>query len=99
MAALRGSSLSVLDRAMGRHVDGHRGSDAHAPFERFEEHVTGFVSEGYAAVANDLGLSKGAVKVAAHGMRRRLRELVRKEVADTVGGQAVLDGGRVRPSV
>ncbi len=38
-----------------------------------------------ADAARRLGLSEGAVKVAIHRLRRRFRELVRSEVAQTVG--------------
>jgi hypothetical protein len=37
-------------------------------------------------------LSEGAVKVAVHRLRRRFRELLRAEVAHTVGDPAQVDG-------
>ena len=40
---------------------------------------------GYAALGERLGMSESAVKVAAHRMRARYREMLRREVADTVG--------------
>jgi hypothetical protein len=38
----------------------------------------------YADIAPQLGMSEGAVKVAVHRLRRRYRELLRSEIADTV---------------
>lgn len=39
---------------------------------------------GYAAIARALGITAGAVKVAVHRLRRRFREMVREEIAQTV---------------
>jgi RNA polymerase sigma-70 factor (ECF subfamily) len=44
----------------------------------------------YADIAKGLGLSEGAVKVAAHRLRQRYGELLRDEVARTVGDTAEL---------
>jgi RNA polymerase sigma-70 factor (ECF subfamily) len=41
---------------------------------------------GYAQIAKTLGTSEGAVKVAAHRLRKRYRELLRAEIAHTVSG-------------
>ena len=38
----------------------------------------------YAQTARELGLSDGAVKVAVHRLRRRFRDTVRDEIAQTV---------------
>lgn len=40
----------------------------------------------YAEAGSRLGLSEGALRVAAHRLRRRYRELLRAEIADTVSG-------------
>jgi RNA polymerase sigma-70 factor (ECF subfamily) len=39
---------------------------------------------GYATTAARLGMSEGAVKVAAYRLRQRYRELLREEIAQTV---------------
>ena len=41
-----------------------------------------------ADAARELGLSEGAVKVAVHRLRRRFRDLVKAEIAQTVGDPA-----------
>jgi DNA-directed RNA polymerase specialized sigma24 family protein len=48
--------------------------------------------ESYREVGMAVGLSEGAVKVAAHRLRARYRELLREEVARTVADQADIDG-------
>jgi RNA polymerase sigma-70 factor (ECF subfamily) len=45
----------------------------------------------YAAVAADLGLSEGAVKVAAHRLRQRYRDRLRAAIAETVAGEEQVD--------
>jgi RNA polymerase sigma-70 factor (ECF subfamily) len=45
----------------------------------------------YAAAGAELGMSEGAVKVAMHRMRRRYRDLVRQEVAQTISTASNLE--------
>ena len=49
------------------------------------------VLESQAALANELGLSEGAIKVAIHRLRKRFRELVRIAIADTVPAAGDVD--------
>ena len=46
--------------------------------------LTGGETSSYATIAEKLSISEGAVKVAAHRLRRRYRELLREEIAQTV---------------
>jgi RNA polymerase sigma factor (sigma-70 family) len=46
---------------------------------------------GYGALANELKMTEGAVKVAVHRLRRRYRELLHDEVAQTVTDRAKID--------
>lgn len=46
----------------------------------------------YAEVGASLGMSEGAVKVTVHRLRRRYRELLREEVAQTVHSTSDLNG-------
>ena len=61
-------------------------------FEALKPVLTG-ESEGvrYSHIAERLGLSEGAVKVAVHRLRRRFRELLRLEVAETVAAPRLID--------
>ena len=46
----------------------------------------------YQEVAEELGMSEGAVKVAVHRMRQRFREILREEIAHTVTSPDEIDG-------
>jgi RNA polymerase sigma-70 factor (ECF subfamily) len=41
-------------------------------------------AQPYAALAAQLGMTEGAVKVAVHRLRQRYRQLLREEIANTV---------------
>ena len=43
------------------------------------------------AIASQFGLSKGAVAMAIHRLRLRLRELTRDEIADTLSDRSSVD--------
>jgi len=45
----------------------------------------------YRQVAEGLGMTEGAVKVAVHRLRRRYRELLKEEIAQTVAGPESLE--------
>lgn len=53
--------------------------------------VAGGTTESYRLIGERLGLSEGAVKVAAHRLRRSFREALRAEIAETVEGEAELE--------
>lgn len=46
---------------------------------------------GYESAARSLGMSQAAAKVAVHRLRRRYREILRAEIAETVAGPADVD--------
>ena len=55
-------------------------------FDRLKPLLTGDRSTSpYAQLAIELKMTKEAVKVAVHRLRRRYRELLRAEIAQTVG--------------
>ena len=62
----------------------------------FEE-LKGFIwgdksTTSYAGIAGPLNLTEGTVKVAVHRLRKRFRELLRAEVAQTVARPEDIDG-------
>jgi RNA polymerase sigma-70 factor (ECF subfamily) len=85
-------ALTVLERVLaGLQADFAAGGKA-ALFEALKGVLTGSrESADYAAISAQLGMSAGAVKVAAHRIRRRYRELLRSEIAQTVGDPAEID--------
>jgi RNA polymerase sigma-70 factor (ECF subfamily) len=84
-------ALSVLDRVVeklrGEFVQ--HGRPEH--FERLKVFLLGQSDAGYAALARETGTSEGALKVAVHRLRKRYRELIRQEIADTVADPAEVE--------
>jgi RNA polymerase sigma-70 factor (ECF subfamily) len=60
-------------------------------FEALHGALTGEVVAGYATLADRLGKTEGAMQAAAHRMRKRYRELLRQEVAQTVSDPLLID--------
>jgi RNA polymerase sigma factor (sigma-70 family) len=74
---------TVLDRLRQEYVDAGR-EDL---FAGLKDTLAGGRAEiPYRDLGAQLGMSEGAVKVAAHRLRRRYRELLREEIANTVAG-------------
>jgi RNA polymerase sigma-70 factor (ECF subfamily) len=83
-------ALMLLERAVARlREEAERAGQAER-FERLTACLTGDAVP-HAEVAAALGMSEGAVKVAVHRLRRRYRELLRAEIADTVADPAAVD--------
>jgi RNA polymerase sigma-70 factor (ECF subfamily) len=79
---------TVLDRAMER-VRQHY---APAEFDRLKPFLLGEMAHGeMAAAARQAATSEGALKVAVHRMRKRFREALRAEIADTVSDPGEVD--------
>jgi RNA polymerase sigma-70 factor (ECF subfamily) len=53
-------------------------------FERLKVFLLGQSDVPYAALALEMNTSEGALKVAIHRLRKRYRELLRREISDTV---------------
>ena len=81
-------ALSMLDRVVERlrneYVD--HGRPEH--FDQLKLFLLGQSDSPYAALARQMNTSEGAIKVAIHRLRKRYRELVRQEIADTVADPA-----------
>lgn len=78
-------ALAVLDQVLAR----LRREYADAGREKLFEAIRGCLAVrrgdlSYAELARPLGLTEGSVKVAVHRMRRRYRDLLREEIAQTV---------------
>lgn len=80
-------ALALLDVVLGRVRQEYTDSGRDALFVGLKDTLTGGRSEiPYRELAAGLGLSEGAVRVAAHRLRQRYRELLREEIAHTVAG-------------
>jgi RNA polymerase sigma-70 factor (ECF subfamily) len=84
-------ALSVLDRVMERLKSEFvlHGRPEH--FERLKVFLLGQSDAPYAALAREMNISEGALKVAIHRLRKRYRELFRQEIADTVADPAEVE--------
>jgi hypothetical protein len=77
-------ALTQLEREMAR--DGKR-----EQFDILKAWLVGDVASlSQAQAAQALGLTEGAVKVAIHRLRGRLRDCVKSEIAQTVSGPAAI---------
>ncbi len=77
-------ALDLLDRTLAGLRDEYAGSGRATLFDALKGGLAGGVDEGYAAVAEQLGMTAGAVKVAAHRLRQRYRDRLRALIAETV---------------
>jgi RNA polymerase sigma factor (sigma-70 family) len=86
-------ALTVLDRVLARlQAESAVREGRQAVFEQLKPFLTGTgASAGYALVAVELGMTAGAVKVSVHRLRRRYRELLREEIAQTVASPEEID--------
>jgi RNA polymerase sigma factor (sigma-70 family) len=85
----RAWATSLLERALGRLRGEYEGSGKGALFAHLEPTLAGGPgAEPHAVTAEALGMTEGAVQVAAHRLRRRFRALVREEIAATVDDAA-----------
>ncbi len=84
-------ALSMLDRVVERLRSEfvQHGSPEH--FERLKVFLLGHSDAPYAALAREINVSEGALKVAIHRLRKRYRELFRREIADTVADPAEVE--------
>jgi RNA polymerase sigma factor (sigma-70 family) len=61
-------------------------------FEKLVPHLGGDSGLSYVEIASELEMTEGAVKVAAHRLRKRCREILRAEIAQTVESPDLVDG-------
>ena len=85
-------ALTLLDRVLKRvrNEQIHKGKGA--AFEQLKEFLAGDAGgQPYRVVARDLGVSEAVVKVTVHRLRRRFRDLLFEEIADTVSDPREVD--------
>lgn len=78
-------AMALFARALDRLREEFAGDGKEQEFDQLKEFLTQPSQDGaYTAAAAQLGLEEGAVAVRVHRLRKRYRELVREEVAQTV---------------
>src|SRR5262249_17818709 len=85
-------ALPLLDRVFARLRDESDRAGRPKAFDCLKVYLTGEAgTPSYQEAAAELGMTEGAVKVAVHRLRRRYRDLVREEIAQTVAGPEDVD--------
>jgi len=85
-------ALTLLDRTLTQLRQEHEASGKLAHFEVLKIFLTGQTgAPPLRQLAEQLGITEGAVKVAVHRLREKYRELLRAEIAQTVATQEDVD--------
>jgi RNA polymerase sigma-70 factor (ECF subfamily) len=85
-------ALAILDRVLATLRDECVTAGKADLFDRVGDLLAGDRSPGgYAAIAESLGTTEGAVKVNVHRLRRRYRDLLHAEIEATVSDRAEID--------
>jgi RNA polymerase sigma-70 factor (ECF subfamily) len=85
-------ALTLLEQVLARLRQEWVAAGKLTEFDRMKDFLSGQKqTPGYADVAAEMKMTEGAVKVAVHRLRRRYRELLRAEIAQTVADAADVD--------
>lgn len=85
-------ALTLLDKVVASLQHEFAAADKSALFDRLKVFlISKEDSPTYQQVADQLGMTEGAVKVAVHRLRRRYRELLKEHIAQTVSSPEEID--------
>lgn len=85
-------AIALLARVLDRLGDEFAAKDKSQQFDQLKPFLSGSKpGEAFSEAADALGISEAAVKVAAHRLRKRYRELLRHEIAQTVATSEDVD--------
>ena len=85
-------AMTLLSRAIGNLRDEYEQSNRLHVFEALKSYLGGETSRvPYREIAVQLDATEGAIKVAVHRLRKRCRELLRQEIAQTVNSADEID--------
>lgn len=79
-------ALSLLEHVLARLRSELAAQGKSLLFDALKDTLSGVLPASYAVLGARLGMSEGAVKVAAHRLRRRYRALLEEEISQTVAG-------------
>jgi RNA polymerase sigma-70 factor (ECF subfamily) len=85
--------LTLLENVMARMADHYRnkGEESLMRFAALKQHMLGEVVADYSAIGEDLGVSAEFLRVQVHRMRKKYQEMLRCEIAGTIGGEEDVD--------
>ena len=81
-------ALTVLDQVLQRLREDYTQRGQIELFTTLEHLLTGHPGDHYRTLANRLAMTESAIKVAAHRLRRRYRQLLQSEIAQTLSDPA-----------
>jgi RNA polymerase sigma-70 factor (ECF subfamily) len=85
-------ALTLLEETLAKLRDQYARAGKLELFEHLKPYMGGDESTvPYQQIADAMGKTEGAIKVAVHRLRRRCRELLRAEIAQTVSSQQEVD--------
>ncbi len=85
-------AITLLDRALERVKGEFVEAGKQKAFDHLKQHLTGDGSGvAYKQTAAALGTTEGAVKTAVHRLRKRYRNILRAEIAETLADPANVD--------
>lgn len=84
-------AMTLLDQTMTRLSNEYSSSDKAELFEQLKGHLGQGAATPYREVAERLGMSETAVKVAAYRMRKRCSKILREEISHTVNDPGSVD--------
>jgi RNA polymerase sigma-70 factor (ECF subfamily) len=84
-------ALALLDRVLSRLREEYAGRGHLKTFVALEHVLVGGRELSNADIAKELGMTEGTIKVAGHRLRRRYRELLPDEIAQTVSDPGRID--------
>ncbi len=88
----RAWGVTLLERVMARMREEYAAAGRETLFDALKPFLAlGRAAIPYARAAEPLGMTEGAARVATHRLRRRYRDILREEIAQTVADAAQLD--------
>ena len=85
-------ALTLIERVLAQLRTDWDANGRVAEFDELKESLLGDgPNGGYAEAAHRLGTTEGALKVAAHRLRRKFQARLRREIGETVADQAEID--------
>jgi RNA polymerase sigma-70 factor (ECF subfamily) len=85
-------ALTVIESVLAELRKEWRDAGRAEEFEALKTCLLGEIAEGgYARIAERLGMTEGAVRVAAHRLRRKFQKRLRADIAETVSDPADID--------
>jgi RNA polymerase sigma-70 factor (ECF subfamily) len=84
-------ALTLLEMVLARLREEYAAKGQAELFEALKDSLAGGPEAGFAELGQRLGFPAGTLRVAAHRLRKRYRELLRSEVGQTVAGPEEVD--------